>query len=122
MSELPPASRAADCRTPPRVAITALPGSNFGLLSSTTLGAAQAVDLGVTKGGAYFSFQAVGGTASIRFRSDNAATSTAANSYAVADGTTVEFWITPYDRYLDCFGTAGTVRWWQSSPNDGGRP
>lgn len=123
MSDLPQASRGADQRTPPRVVNGTTAGTNFGALTATTMtGAALAVDTGVKQGGAYFSFQANGGTAYVRFRADNAAGTSAANGYEIPQDQTAEFWLSPFDRYADLFGAAGTVRWWQSSPNYDARP
>ena len=98
-----------------------LPPSTSGTASSVTTSAAN-IDLSVSKGGRFITFQPRGGDAYVRFKSTNAAAGTtsgnSSNGYKIADGTTVSFWVSPASRYCDCIGSAAlTLFWWNSSPN-----
>ena len=119
MSDLPPANRGADERMPPKKT-----GQTSGgvITATSTSGVAAEVDvLGANfAGGAYYSFQAVGGDVSIVFKdATSAATITTATGLKLLDGQAPqEFWMTADARFVEHIASAaGTLRWWRSSPN-----
>lgn len=97
-----------------------------------TLGAAQSIDLTKNSasaanpqyldgGGFSIAIQARGGIAYVRMRpvGTNAAT-TALTGFAIADGAPAyKFDVSAEQRFLDVFGSAGTVVWWRCSPPRG---
>lgn len=113
-------------RSPSRGADECLPpadtGTYAGTATSTTTSAAN-LDLGLSSGGAYYTFQARGGDVYVRFKStaSTAATTSgdASNGFKIPDGQTKDFWITAASRYCDHICSAATKRlfWYRSSPN-----
>jgi hypothetical protein len=116
---------------PNRAADEYLPPSDTGpqaLASAAVTTSAANVDLNATwgsvsrrleRGGAYFSFQALGGTAYVRFKATATAASTSGtNGYAIADGETVHFFVPSNTPIVDVVGSASlALRYWQSSRN-----
>ena len=103
------------------VAITAV-ASNFdlnGLWGEAAPGRRGITFARVSRGGAWFSFQAAGGVAYIRFQAAAGAPgASAANGCIIEDGRTEEFWCTNTTRYLDAVSTAPmTLKVWMSSRN-----
>jgi hypothetical protein len=116
MSDLPSATRGADQLSAPKAS-----GTGAGTATSTTTSAAS-LDLSLTRGGAWYSFQARGGDVYVRFGSSATTATTSgdgSNGYKIPDGQTAHFWLTPADRYVDhiCSAASKTLFWWQSSPN-----
>lgn len=119
MSELPPATRGADERFPPKRT-----GQTTGgvITVSPVTGVASEIDiLGPNfAGGAYYSFQASGADVFIWFKdATSAPTITTAAGLRLIDGARPEeFWLTADARFLENIGSAsGGLRWWRSSPN-----
>lgn len=116
MSDLPPANRGADERTPPKK-------SGSGAITSTATSgtAAEADILGASfAGGAYYSFQAAGSDASIAFKQTaGGVTLTTGEGLVLLTGQAPqEFWMTADSRYVEHIAAGpGTLRWWRSSPN-----
>lgn len=118
MSALPEATRGADQLVGPTNT-----GVHVGTATSTTTAAAN-LDLGVTKGGAFFSFQARGGNVYVRFKSTTSTAGTTSgdnsNGLKIIDGhEPVHFWISPGYTVVDhiCDASSKYLFWWQSSPN-----
>ena len=110
-------NRAADQVTPPTIGDTV----TTGLATASTTSAAN-LDLTITYGAAYFTFEARGGDVYVRFKptaSTAAMTSgNASKGVKIADGTSKSFWITKNERYCDHIAsTACSLYTWQSSPN-----
>ena len=119
MSAEAPATRGASERQPPKKTGQ----TTGGVVTSTTVttAAAELDVLGAGfAGGAYYSFQAVGADVYIWFKAATSAASiTVSNGMKLLDGIgPQDFWLSSDARFLEHIGSsAGTLRWWRSSPN-----
>lgn len=119
MSDMPPPTRGADERLPPKkTGQTA--GGVITVVSSSAV-AAEIDILGANfAGGAFYSFQATGTDVYIWFKAaSSAATITAATGLKLLDGARPEeFWLTADARFIEHIAAlSGGLRYWRSSPN-----
>lgn len=92
-----------------------------GLATSSTAVAAN-LDLTITFGGAYITFEARGGNVFMRFKptATTAATTAgnASNGMQLLDGHRYSFWITKNERFCDHIASAScSLYTWQTGPN-----
>jgi hypothetical protein len=81
-------------------------------------GSAVVVDLGVTAGQQYFTFQAGASDIFVRFRSSaGSAGTTSSNGWRISASQKENFAIEPSTRYVDVFGASGDMRHYASGRN-----
>lgn len=113
MSDLPAATRGADQLSPPCVS------GAHAITATDTTNSAASLDLGITRGSAWFTLQARGGDVYVRFGATATTATTTVTGFKIPNGEERHFFVSPKERYVDhiCSAAGQKLNWWQSSPN-----